>query len=176
MIDVKCDDNCSNGRAGYVDSDDTPHGGWFGLRKEFRIHVRICMNKDGRTSGDFISTAKTLMHELIHASDRCRKQKKFKCGLPTVESINNADFDDKILTEIHAYSNEHRGVAGGDALDRLKVIESAVRSIIDGCGILKTNANDIDQNFAAKLKERVSNLYEQGKDWTPKPEPENENH
>ena len=175
VIDVDCDEKCSNGRAGYVDSDDKPHGGWFGLNKEFRIHVRLCMNKDGRTSGDFISTAKTLMHELIHASDRCRKQKKIKCGLPTVESINNADFDDKILTEIHAYSNEHRGV-GGVALDGLQVIESAVRSIIDGCGILKTNANDVDQNFAAKLKERVSGLYEKGKDWTPEPEKGNENH
>ena len=110
------------------------------------------------------------MHELIHASDRCRKQKKIKCGLPTLESLNNGDFDDKIFTEIHAYSNEHSGVAGGTALDRLKVIESVVRSIIYGCGILKTNANDIDQNFAAKLKERVSGLYEDGKDWAPEPE------
>ena len=84
------------------------------------------------------------------------------CGEFTVDALRSGKFDDLICTEIHAYSRQNRGITFG-GLSKNDVIEGAVNSVLSGCEILK--AKIIEDDFAKKLKDRVTKMYDKCKDW-----------
>ena len=126
------------------------------------IHVRLCMDDSGKTLGGLQQAALTLNHELVHAKDLCRLRSGLSCGEFTVDALRSGKFDDLICTEIHAYSRQNRGITFG-GLSKNDVIEGAVNSVLSGCEILK--AKIIEDDFAKKLKDRVTKMYDKCKDW-----------
>lgn len=59
------------------------------------------------------------------------------------------------------FPSKPRNNFGG--LSKNDVIEGAVNSVLSGCEILK--AKIIEDDFAKKLKDRVTKMYDKCKDW-----------
>ena len=131
------------------------------------IHVRICTDDSGKTFGDLRHTAAILNHELIHAKDFCRKQEGFECGEFSLAALNAGRFDDVICTEIHAYDQMNKGM-GLAPLEKKDVISGAVNSVLKGCEISKAKPDSVDANFAEELEKRVSEMYDQCRNWEAK--------
>ena len=110
--------------------------------------------------------AQTLHHELIHATDACKRRKQTSCGEFTTAALNAGKFDDKICTEIHAYAQQNAGVTY-NGLGKNDVIRRAVDSVLDGCEFYKAKPSEIDENFLEELTKKVEGMYEKckGKGW-----------
>lgn len=49
-----------------------------------------------------------------------------------------------------------------------EVISGAVNSVLKGCEISKAKPDSVDSNFAAELEKRVSEMYDQCRNWEAK--------
>ena len=76
-------------------------------------------------------------------------------------------FDDRICTEIHAYATMNKGTGLGPK-GKEEVISGAVNSVLKGCEISKAKPDSVDSNFAVELEKRVSEMYDQCRNWEAK--------
>lgn len=53
-------------------------------------------------------------------------------------------------------------------LEKKDVISGAVNSVLKGCEISKAKPDSVDANFAEELEKRVSEMYDQCRNWEAK--------